>query len=185
MPGRPWTRSQLLELRRLHDLGTPAPEIARLLNRSAHAIRTLKGTLGLRFFVQVGDEEEADIRALHADGMTDMQIADLKGRHISTVRRILGVRLAKKTRWNEADTRLLYRLRREGLTYVEVGAKMGRTPRACVMRFVNWERVKAEKSKAREKAKNARRRVAWAKARVTLTGDGQLGRDGMSSPDAG
>ena len=160
MPGRPWTRSQLLELRRLHDLGTPAPEIARLLNRSAHAIRTLKGTLGLRFFVQVSDEEEADIRELHAHGMTDMQIADLKGRHISTVRRILRIHLAAKTRWNEADTRWLYRLRREGLTYVEISAKMGRTPRACVMRFVNWERVKAEKSKAREKAKNARRRVA-------------------------
>ena len=164
MPGRPWTRSQLLELRRLHDLGTPAPEIARLLNRSAHAIRTLKGTLGLRFFVQVSHDEEQDIRALHADGMTDREIADLKGRHISTVRGILGIRLAKKTRWNEADTRLLYRLRREGLTYVEVGAKMGRTPRACVMRFINWERVKAEKSKARERAKNARRRVAWKHA---------------------
>ena len=169
MPGRPWTRSQLLELRRLHDLGTPAPEIARLLDRSAHAIRTLKGTLGLRLYVQVGDEEEADVRALHADGMTDIQIADIKGRHISTVRRILGVRLAKKTRWNEADTRLLYRLRREGLTYVEVGAKMGRTPRACVMRFINWERVKAEKSKAREKAKNARRRVARAQSKTTST----------------
>jgi DNA-binding CsgD family transcriptional regulator len=166
MPGRPWTRSQLLELRRLHDEGKPATEIARLLNRSAHAIRTLKGTLGLRLYVQVGDEEEADIRALHADGMTDREIADLKGRHISTVRRILGIHLAAKTRWNEADTRWLYRLRREGLTYVEVGARMGRTPRACVMRFVNWERVKAEKSKAREKAKNARRRVAWAKARA-------------------
>ena len=160
MPGRPWTRSQLLELRRLHDEGKPATEIAALLNRTAHAIRTLKGTLGLRSYVQVTGEEDADIWALHADGMTDVQIADIKGRHISTVRRILGIQLAKKTRWNEADTRLLYRLRREGLTYVEVGAKMGRTPRACVMRFINWERVKAEKSKAREKAKNARRRVA-------------------------
>lgn len=160
MPGRPWTRSQLLELRRLHDEGTPATEIARLLDRTAHAIRTLKGTLGMRFFVQVSDDEQADVRALHADGMTDVQIADLKGRHISTVRRILEIRLAKKTRWNEADTRLLYRLRREGLTYVEIGAKMGRTPRACLMRFINWERVKAEKSKAREKAKLARRQVA-------------------------
>ena len=160
MPGRPWTRSQLLELRRLHDEGKPATEIAALLGRTAHAIRTLKGTLGLRFFVQVSHDEEADVRALHADGMTDVQIADVKGRHISTVRRILGIQLAKKTRWNEADTRWLYRLRREGLTYVEVGAKMGRTPRACVMRFVNWERVKAEKSKARERAKTARRRVA-------------------------
>ena len=160
MPGRPWTRSQLLELRRLHDLGKPAPEIALLLNRTAHAVRTLKGTLGLRFFVQVGDEEEADVRELHAGGMTDVQIADLKGRHISTVRRILGIRLAKKTRWNEADTRQLYRLRKEGLTYVEVGARMGRTARACLMRWINWERVKVEKSKAREKAKNARRRVA-------------------------
>jgi DNA-binding CsgD family transcriptional regulator len=168
MPGRPWTRSQLLELRRLHDEGKPATEIAVLLNRSAHAIRTLKGTLGLRFFVQVSDDEEADIRALHADGMTDVQIADQKGRHISTVRGILGIRLAKKTRWNEADTRRLYRLRREGLTYVEVGAKMGRTPRACLMRFINWEQVKAEKSKAREKAKGARRRAAWAKAREQL-----------------
>tara|TARA_R110000868_G_scaffold63324_2_gene191251 strand:+ start:1144 stop:1662 length:519 start_codon:yes stop_codon:yes gene_type:complete len=164
MPGRPWTRSQLLELRRLHDEGKPATEIAVLLNRSAHAIRTLKGTLGLRLYVQVGDEEEADVRALHADGMTDVQIADIKGRHISTVRRILGIHLAAKTRWNEADTHWLYRLRREGLTYVEVGAKMGRTPRACVMRFVNWERVKAEKSKAREREKNARRRVARKQA---------------------
>lgn len=135
MPGRPWTRSQLLELRRLHDLGTPAPEIARLLNRSAHAVRTLKGTLGLRFFVQVTDDEEHDVRELHAGGMTDMEIADLKGRHISTVRRILGIQLAKKARWNEADTRWLYRLRKEGLTYVEVGARMGRTPRACLMRL--------------------------------------------------
>ena len=163
MPGRPWTRSQLLELRRLHDLGKPAPEIARLLNRSAHAVRTLKGTLGLRFFVQVTDDEEQDVRALHAGGMTDMQIADLKGRHISTVRRILGIRLANKTRWNEADTRQLYRLRKEGLTYVEVGARMGRTARACLMRWINWERVKVEKSKAREKAKNARRRVQRSK----------------------
>ena len=166
MPGRPWTRSQLLELRRLHDEGKPATEIAALLGRTAHAIRTLKGTLGLRSYVQVTGEEDADIWALHADGMTDVEIADIKGRHISTVRRILGIHLAAKTRWNEADTRLLYRQRREGLTYVEVGAKMGRTPRACVMRFINWERVKAEKSKAREKAKNARRRVAWAKARA-------------------
>ena len=94
MPGRPWTRSQLLELRRLHDEGKPATEIAALLGRTAHAIRTLKGTLGLRFFVQVSHDEEADVRALHADGMTDVQIADLKSRHISTVRRILGVRLA-------------------------------------------------------------------------------------------
>ena len=169
MPGRPWTRSQLLELRRLHDEGKPAPEIARLLDRTAYAIRTLKGTLGLRSYVQVTGEEDADIWALHADGMTDVQIADIKGRHISTVRRILGIRLAKKTRWNEADTRWLYRLRREGLTYVEVGAKMGRTPRACVMRFVNWERVKAEKSKAREKAKNARRQVARAQSKTTST----------------
>ena len=160
MPGRPWTRSQLLELRRLHDLGTPAPETARLLNRSAHAVRTLKGTLGLRFFVQVTDDEEQDVRVLHAGGMTDMEIADLKGRHISTVRRILGIHLAKKTRWNEADTRWLYRLRKEGLTYVEVGAKMGRTPRACLMRWINWERAKVEKNRKREKAKNARRRVA-------------------------
>ena len=43
----------------------------------------------------VTDEEEQDIRELHAGGMTDMQIADLKGRHISTVRRILGIHLAK------------------------------------------------------------------------------------------
>lgn len=169
MPGRPWTRSQLLELRRLHDLGKNATEIAALLGRTAHAIRTLKGTLGLRSYVQVTGEEDADIWALHADGMTDVQIADLKGRHISTVRRILGIHLAAKTRWNEADTRLLYRLRREGLTYVEVGARMGRTPRACVMRFINWERVKAEKSKARERAKNARRRVARAQSKTTST----------------
>jgi IS30 family transposase len=126
----------------------------------------------------VSDDEEQDVREMHAGGMSDIQIADLKGRHISTVRRILGIRLAKKTRWNEAETRQLYRLRKEGLTFVEVAAKMGRTARACLMRCINWERVKAEKSKAREKAKNARRRVA-------LTTRRQPGRDEVSSPDAG
>lgn len=170
MPGRPWTRSQLLELRRLHDLGTPAPQIAALLGRTAHAIHTLKGTLGLRSYVQMSDDEEADIHALHADGMTDVQIADLKGRHISTVRRLLGIHLAKKIRWNEADTRLLYRLRREGLTYVEVGTKMGRTPRACLMRFINWERVKAHRAQAKraeqQRARAAKKVIAKKAART-------------------
>lgn len=168
MPGRPWTRSQLVQLRRLHDLGLTAAQIGVELHRTAHAISTLKVTLGLRVYVQVSPEEKQDMRELHAQGMADTAIADLKGRHVATVRRVLGIHLADKTRWGHEDTRELYRLRRQGLTYVEVGAMMGRTPRACAMRVVNWERVKAEKSVEREKAKNARRRVARAKAREQL-----------------
>lgn len=168
MPGRPWTRSQLLELRRLHDLGLTAAQIGVQLHRTAHAISTLKVTLGLRVFVQVSDDEKRDMRELYAQGMADTEIADLTGRHVTTVRRVLGIRVAAKVKWDEADTRQLYALRRQGLTYVEVGAKMGRTARACVMRVVNWERVKAEKSKARAAAKRARRRAARATEPVSI-----------------
>jgi len=155
MPGRPWTRSQLLELRRLHDEGQTAPQIAAALNRTVCAIRTLRGTLGLRFFVKVSLEERAQIEQLHAAGVRDVDIAGQLDRAVTTVRKVLGIHLAVKKPWTDAETRRLYKLRREGKTYPEIGKLMGRSPHACVMRYVNWEKVRKKRQAERKRRARA------------------------------
>ena len=155
MPGRPWTRSQLLELRRLHDEGKTARQIAVALDRTPEAIRTLRGTLGLRFYVKVSPEERAQIEELHAAGVRDVDIASQLDRAVTTVRKILGIHLAVKKPWTGAETKKLYRLRREGKTYPEIGKLMGRSPHACVMRFVNWEKVRKKREAERKRRARA------------------------------
>ena len=155
MPGRPWTRSQLLELRRLHDEGKTARQIAVALDRTPEAIRTLRGTLGLRFYVKVSPEERAQIEELHAAGVRDIDIASQLDRAVTTVRKILGIHLAVKKPWTGAETNKLYRLRREGKTYPEIGKLMGRSPHACVMRFVNWEKVRKKREADRKRQRRA------------------------------
>jgi IS30 family transposase len=155
MPGRPWTRSQLLELRRLHDEGKTAPQIAAALNRTVCAIRTLRGTLGLRFFVKIDDIERAQIVELHAAGVRDIDIAGQLDRAVTTVRKVLGIHLAVKKPWTTAETRRLYKLRREGKTYPEIAKLMGRSPHACVMRYVNWEKVRKKREAERKRKARA------------------------------
>lgn len=155
MPGRPWTRSQLLELRRLHDEGKTAPEIAVALNRSTQAIRTLRGTLGLRFFVKVTPEERAQIEQLYASGVRDVDIAGQLDRAVTTVRKVLGIHLAVKKPWTDAESRRLYKLRREGKTYPEIGKLMGRSPHACVMRYVNFEKIRKKREADRKRKARA------------------------------
>ena len=155
MPGRPWTRSQLLELRRLHDEGKTAPQIAVALDRTPEAIRTLRGTLGLRWFVKVSPEERAQIEQLHAAGVRDVDIASQLDRAVTTVRKILGIHLAVKKPWTDAETRRLYKLRREGKTYPEIGKLMGRSPHACVMRFVNFEKIRKKREAERKRRARA------------------------------
>ena len=155
MPGRPWTRSQLLELRRLHDEGKTARQIAVALDRTPEAIRTLRGTLGLRFYVKVSPEERAQIEELHAAGVRDMDIASQLDRAVTTVRKVLGIHLAVKKPWTDAETKKLYRLRREGKTYPEIGKLMGRSPHACVMRYVNWEKVRKKREAERKRRARA------------------------------
>ena len=155
MPGRPWTRSQLLELRRLHNEGKTARQIAVALDRTPEAIRTLRGTLGLRFYVKVSPEEREQIEQLHAAGVRDIDIASQLDRAVTTVRKILGIHLAVKKPWTDAETRRLYRLRREGKTYPEIGKLMGRSPHACVMRFVNWEKVRKKREADRKRKARA------------------------------
>jgi DNA-binding CsgD family transcriptional regulator len=155
MPGRPWTRSQLLELRRLHNEGQTARQIAVALDRTPEAIRTLRGTLGLRFYVKVSPEERAQIEELHAAGVRDVDIAGQLDRAVTTVRKILGIHLAVKKPWTGAETKKLYRLRREGKTYPEIGKLMGRSPHACVMRFVNWEKVRKKREADRKRRARA------------------------------
>ena len=155
MPGRPWTRSQLLELRRLHDEGKTAPQIAVALNRTPEAIRTLRGTLGLRFYVQISIEERAQIEQLHAAGVRDIDIASQLDRAVTTVRKVLGIHLAVKKPWTDAETRRLYKLRREKKTYPEIGKLMGRSPHACVMRFVNFEKIRKKREADRKRRARA------------------------------
>jgi len=155
MPGRPWTRSQLLELRRLHDEGKTARQIAVALDRTPEAIRTLRGTLGLRFFVKVSPEERAQIEQLHAAGVRDVDIAGQLDRAVTTVRKILGIHLAVKKPWTDAETRRLYKLRREGKTYPEIAKLMDRSPHACVMRYVNWEKVRKKREAERKRRARA------------------------------
>jgi len=155
MPGRPWTRSQLLELRRLHNEWKTAPQIAAALNRTVCAIRTLRGTLGLRFFVKVSPEERAQIEQLHAGGMRDIDIASQLDRAVTTVRKVLGIHLAVKKLWTDAETRRLYKLRREGKTYPEIGKLMGRSPHACVMRYVNFEKIRKKREADRKRKARA------------------------------
>jgi IS30 family transposase len=155
MPGRPWTRSQLLELRRLHDEGKTAPQIAVALNRSTQAIRTLRGTLGLRFFVKVTTEERAQIEQLHASGVRDVDIAGQLDRAVTTVRKVLGIHLAVKKPWTDGETKKLYRLRREGKTYPEIAKLMGRSPHACVMRYVNFEKIRKKREADRKRRARA------------------------------
>lgn len=155
MPGRPWTRSQLLELRRLHNEGKTARQIAVALDRSVCAIRTLRGTLGLRFFVQIDAAERAQIEQLHAAGVRDVDIASQLDRAVTTVRKILGIHLAVKKPWTGAETKKLYRLRREGKTYPEIGKLMGRSPHACVMRYVNFEKIRKKREADRKRQRRA------------------------------
>jgi len=155
MPGRPWTRSQLLELRRLHNEGQTARQIAVALDRTPEAIRTLRGTLGLRFYVKVSPEERAEIEQLYAAGVRDIDIASQLDRAVTTVRKVLGIHLAVKKPWTDAETRRLYKLRREGKTYPEIGKLMGRSPHACVMRYVNWEKVRKKREADRKRKARA------------------------------
>jgi IS30 family transposase len=155
MPGRPWTRSQLLELRRLHDEGKTARQIAVALDRTPEAIRTLRGTLGLRFYVKVSPEERAQIEQLYAGGVRDVDIASHLDRAVTTIRKVLGIHLAVKKPWTSAETKKLYRLRREGKTYPEIGKLMGRSPHACVMRYVNWEKVRKKREAERKRRARA------------------------------
>ena len=155
MPGRPWTRPQLLELRRLHNEGKTARQIAVALNRSVCAIRTLRGTLGLRFYVKVSPEERTQIEQLHAAGVRDIDIASQLDRAVTTLRKVLGIHLAVKKPWTGAETKKLYRLRREGKTYPEIGKLMGRSPHACVMRFVHWEKVRKKREADRKRQRRA------------------------------
>jgi len=155
MPGRPWTRSQLLELRRLHNEGQTARQIAVALDRTPEAIRTLRGTLGLRWFVKVSAEERAQIEQLHAAGVRDVDIASQLDRAVTTVRKVLGIHLAVKKPWTDAETRRLYRLRREGQTYPEIAKLMGRSPHACVMRYVNFEKIRKKREADRKRRARA------------------------------
>lgn len=139
----------------MHDEGKRAPEIAAALNRTPAAIRSLRGSMGLRAYVQMDDGEKAYMRELHAGGMSDVDIADLTGRVITTVRRVLGIRLAVKRRWTPAETRRLYALRAEGLTYPQVAQVLGRTPHACVMRHLNYVAI-LERRKAKRRAASRR-----------------------------
>ena len=168
MPGRPWTRSQLLELRRLHDEGKTAPQIAAALNRTAGAIRTLRATLGLRFFVQIDAAERAQIVELHAAGVRDIDIASQLDRAVTTVRKVLGIHLAVKKPWTGAETKKLYRLRREGNTYPQIAKLMGRSPHACVMRYVNWEKVLAKRKAQKREREAALKRGRREAKRVTV-----------------
>ena len=168
MPGRPWTKSQLDALRRLHNEGKTAPQIAAALGRTVCAIRTLRGTLGLRFFVKIDAEERAQIHELHAAGVRDVDIAGQLDRAVTTVRKVLGIHIAVKKPWSDAETRRLYKLRAEGLTYPQIGKLMGRSPHACVMRYVKWEKVLAKReAEKREREAALKRRRPEAK-RVTV-----------------
>lgn len=159
MPGRPWTKSQLDALRRLHNEGKTAPQIGLALNRTVFAIRTRCRDLGLRWFVAVTVEERAQIVEMHAAGVRDIDIAGQLDRTVDTVRKILGIHIAVKKPWSDAETKKLYKLRAEGLTYPQIGKLMGRSPHSCVMRYVNWEKAKLKRAeKAREKRREASRR---------------------------
>ena len=159
MPGRPWTKSQLDALRRMHNEGKTARQIGEVLNRTPEAIRSLRGTMGLRFFVKIDAEERAQIHELHAAGVRDVDIASQLDRAVTTVRKVLGIHIAVKRPWSVAETRKLYKLRAEGMTYPQIGKLMGRSPHSCVMRYVNWEKAKLKRAeKAREKRRNASRR---------------------------
>ena len=146
MPGRPWTKSQIEVLRHMHDEGKNAIEIGQALNRTPTAIRTLRGMLGLRFYVQIDPAEREQIYELHAAGVSDVEIAETTGRAVTTVRKMLGLQKAIKRKWSTAETRRLYALRRQGLTYPQIGELLNRTPHACVMRYVNWEEAKRKRA---------------------------------------
>jgi len=159
MPGRPWTKSQLDALRRMHNEGKTARQIGEVLNRTPEAIRSLRGTMGLRFFVKIDAEERAQIHELHAAGVRDVDIAAQLDRAVTTVRKVLGIHIAVKRPWSVAETKKLYKLRAEGMTYPQIGKLMGRSPHSCVMRYVNWEKAKLKRAeKAREKRREASRR---------------------------
>jgi IS30 family transposase len=111
--------------------------------------------LGLRFFVQIDAAERAQIEELHAAGVRDIDIASQLDRAVTTVRKILGIHLAVKKPWTGAETKKLYRLRREGKTYPEIGKLMGRSPHACVMRYVNWEKVRKKREADRKRKARA------------------------------
>lgn len=176
MPGKPWTKSQIDTLRRMHDAGKQAPEIAAVLGRTPGAVRSLRGALGLRSFVQLDDEARAYIHELYAEGKTEMEIVDLTGRVVTTVRRVLDIHLAIKRRWTVAETRKLYALRAEGMTYPQVAQVLGRTPHACVMRYLTHEKIRARRAAEQRARKNAAKRRRSSDKRVT---------GGLSSPDAG
>jgi len=125
------------------------------LDRTPEAIRTLRGTLGLRFYVKVSPEERRQIEQLHAAGVRDIDIAGQLDRAVTTVRKILGIHLAVKKPWTSAETKKLYRLRREGKTYPEIGKLMGRSPHACVMRYVNFEKIRKKREADRKRQRRA------------------------------
>lgn len=163
MPGRPWRRSEIEAVRKMHGQGMGARDIALAMNRTEGAIRSRTRDMGLRRFVHMDESDRAYIVELKVKGMTDVAIADLTGRTVTTVRRVLGVRYAEKRRWTVADTRKLFKLRAEGLTYPECAVELRRTPHACVMRVVNYTKIaeaRAERQRARRRElKRARRKV--------------------------
>lgn len=169
MPGRPWTRSQLLELRRLHDEGKTSRQIGEALHRTPEAIRCLRGTMGLRFYVKVDPEERAQIHELYAAGVRDIDIAAQLDRAVTTVRKVLGIHKAVKKKWTDQETRRLYKLRAQGLTYPQCAKKLGRTPHACVMRFVNYEKILAKRKAQKRERETALKHGRREAKRVTVS----------------
>ena len=168
MPGKPWRRSEIEAVRRMHDQGMGARAIAEAIGRTEGSIRSRTRDMGLRRYVHMDESDREYVVELRKQGLTDAAIADLTGRTVTTVRRVLGVRYAEKRRWSAHDTRLLFRMRADGHTYPVIAEALGRTPHACIMRFVNYTKIaqaRAEKARERDRARRRKYR-AQRKAKV-------------------
>lgn len=92
-------------------------------------------------------ERDAKLIGMRRDGFSWAQIAHYFGRHKCSVQAHLRVALrqaeqgAKSRPWTEEENALLFKLREQGLQWVEIAERIGRTAAACSSRC-KWLRSK-------------------------------------------
>ena len=134
MPGRPWTMSELAELRRLDALNLPVRDIALRMRRSYRAIEAKRLNLGMRRHIWTPSEEKMVILAMFNAGATRQQIADHVGVCKNTVIGITGP-APRPYLWTDKETKLLKRLRRDKYSQADMARILGRTVQAVASRY--------------------------------------------------
>jgi DNA-binding CsgD family transcriptional regulator len=134
MENVPWVPLEENELRKLVKSGKTDHEIAKIMGRSASAVKNRRQHLGVKRIHGWTEDEIKQLKDLWQQGLTDRDIArSLRRTYVSTRERRLRLGLfANKTmrfsRWRTGETKVLLDKHKEGLGINEISVILNRTP---------------------------------------------------------